>query len=332
MENHNEAQLYNYTTQLLQSHEKLLRDRNRNRAFYQALKATIMKDSHVLDIGSGTGVWAAAAATLGAKRVVAIEQDPLLISVIKKTAADNGVADRVEVIQGDSRQVALDREFDVVVSETIGYLVFDESIVPIMIDARHRFLKEGGTLIPESVSLFAAGAHFRAKTEGLPAGIPIAENYFAALALNVPAGADDFADWHTITSPRELIRVNLNTAKALPTLEDMTARWQRVNLKRINCFAVWGEAKLAPRVTVSTRKTTSWSTMIYRVKPFSHDRGAIEFKLSLTSKSNYWHATFTNGVTHEVQSYSPAFAATELLAKIRTDAKVFRTRTADKDS
>ncbi len=126
MENNAEARLYDHVNQLLAGHEKLLSDANRNRLFYRALKKTISDESSVLDIGSGTGVWAIAAAALGARRVVAIEQDQLLIGLIRTLARDNGVASRVEVIQGDSRQVQLNREFDVVISETMGSLVFDE--------------------------------------------------------------------------------------------------------------------------------------------------------------------------------------------------------------
>jgi len=150
--NEADARLYNHTDQLLKAHETLLSDANRNRPLYRALKKTVTKYSSVLDIGSGTGIWAVAAAKLGARRVVAIEEEVLLIGVIKDLAKENGVADRVEVIQGDSRRVQLGKEFDIVISETVGHLVFDESIASIMIDARTRFLQSGGILIPETVS------------------------------------------------------------------------------------------------------------------------------------------------------------------------------------
>jgi protein arginine N-methyltransferase 1 len=127
-----EARLYDHVNRLLAGHEMLIGDANRNRLFYRALRKNVTGQSSVLDIGSGTGVWAVSAAMMGASRVVAIEQDQLLIGLIKRLARDNGVADRVEVVEGDSRQVLLAREFDVVISETIGNLGFDEQIVPIM--------------------------------------------------------------------------------------------------------------------------------------------------------------------------------------------------------
>src|ERR1044071_4943108 len=136
-----EAKLYAHAAQVLDVHHLLLSDEIRNQKFFEALKSSVTSDSVVLDIGSGSGVWAITAAMLGARRAVAIERDEILPGLIKRLAHDNGVADRVEVVSGDSRQVQLNREFDVVVSETIGNVIFEEQIVPIMADARERFLK-----------------------------------------------------------------------------------------------------------------------------------------------------------------------------------------------
>jgi len=79
-----------------------------------------------LDIGAGTGLWAIAAAKLGAKRVVAIERDELLAALIRNLVRENQVGARVEIAQGDSREITVGRDFDVIISETIGNLGFDE--------------------------------------------------------------------------------------------------------------------------------------------------------------------------------------------------------------
>ena len=322
---HNEVEgrLYNHTNQLLRAHETLLSDGNRNRSFYRALKKTVTKTSSVLDIGSGTGVWAVAAAKLGARRVVAVEEEPLLIGLIKQIARDNGVASKVEVVQGDSRQIQLGKEFDIVISETIGHLVFDEPIVPIMIDARKRFLKSGGILIPRAVALVAAGAHLNIGRQILPASVPIDQSGFQSLSLNSPIALQNRAQLRIRTDPQKLIAVDLMRIEAPPDLDNLAARWQNLDARKINCFAVWAEAALAPRVNVIARHTTSWLPMVYRVKPFSGKRGDIEFRLSLSSKTNYWTATLTSDGAEEVQSFSPAFAAAELLARTRTDHDVF---------
>ena len=321
--NEAEARLYNHTDQLLKGHETLLSDANRNRPLYRALKKTVTKESSVLDIGSGTGIWAVAAAMLGARRVVAIEEELLLIGVIKDLAKENGVADRVEVIQGDSRRVQLGKEFDIVISETVGHLVFDESIASIMIDARTRFLRPGGILIPETVSLVAAAAHLKNRHERLPAGIPMTHSSFESLALNIPIGLNNKARLQIISDPQELVRADFGSISATPDLSSLTARWELPDARRVNCFAVWAEVTLVNGVSITTRQTTSWFPMIYRIKPFEQERGAIEFRLALTSKSNYWTATLSQNQHQEVRSYSPAFAAAELLAHTRTETNVF---------
>ena len=78
--------------------------------------------------------------------------------MIKALAIDNGIANRLEILGGDSQQIRFGKEFDTVISETIGNLGFDEQIVPILLDARERFLKSGGWLIFTSLTLLAAGA------------------------------------------------------------------------------------------------------------------------------------------------------------------------------
>ncbi|MFN6965036.1 MAG: 50S ribosomal protein L11 methyltransferase [Pyrinomonadaceae bacterium] len=137
-----QAHLAEHAHRLLKAHETLLRDAERNRKFYNALRKRVADGARVVDIGSGTGVWAIAAAQLGASRVVAIEADKMLVGLIDELAREHGVADRVEAVQASSFDVSLEREFDVVVSETVGYLGYDEHIVEVMIDARRRFLRD----------------------------------------------------------------------------------------------------------------------------------------------------------------------------------------------
>src|SRR5262249_50762067 len=157
-----------HTHHIFKAHRELLEDGVRNRAFYAALKKRVTSDSVVLDIGSGTGIWAITAALMGARKVVAVERDSLLISLIKNLARENKVRDKLEIIEGDSRKIRLPREFDLFVSETIGNSAFDEEIVPILIDARTRFLKRGAAIIPITVSLLAAPAFLKGGSKKIP--------------------------------------------------------------------------------------------------------------------------------------------------------------------
>jgi ribosomal protein L11 methyltransferase len=73
----------------------------------------------VLDVGTGSGVLAVAAARLGAARVTAVDIDPEALAVTGSNAARNGVAERIDVSLGRWEDVA----FDIVVANlTAGVL------------------------------------------------------------------------------------------------------------------------------------------------------------------------------------------------------------------
>jgi ribosomal protein L11 methyltransferase len=66
--------------------------------------------TRVLDIGTGSGILAVAAALLDAGSVVAIDLDPAAIRCAEETAAANRVADRIHFRTGDFRSPALAAE------------------------------------------------------------------------------------------------------------------------------------------------------------------------------------------------------------------------------
>lgn len=315
-----EAQLYDHTHKLLRAHEVMLRDEVRNRAFYQALQKCVKSASIVLDIGAGVGIWAIAAAKLGAKKVVAVEMDEMLIGLTKVLAKEQGVAERVETVCGSSFDIQLEKEFDIVVSETIGYLGYDEYIVQAMADAQERFLKTGGLLIPETISLFAAAAHLKTGQETVPNGLPFDFNRLAKLNLNSPYLLSSECDLKILSKPQCLIKTNLYQTDKQPSLENLPAKWNDVpNSDFINCFVVWAECRLTENITLSTRETSSWLPTIYRIEPVKGDFPEIEFELSLTKETNHWKATFSNLHNRKIQRYSPKIAASELTLYSRTD-------------
>lgn len=323
-----EAQLYAHTAQVLSVHDLLLSDEVRNKAFFEALRQCVTSESAVLDIGSGTGIWAVIAAKLGARKVVAIERDQLLIGLIRRMAHDNGVADRVTVVNADSRQAQLEREFDVVVSETIGNVIFEEDIVPVMADARARFLTPAGHLIPSAVTLVVAPAYFP-RPAHLPSGISADFDYFDRLRLNspvaltnTPIALNNKTSLRVTGDSRALIDVDLTTSNGVLDLTNLCARWESMDMTDVNCFAVWAQLKLTGSLSISTMDTSSWSTMMYPIRSFEDGQGDLEFRLALTSITNHWSVSLATNGQNKVQSYSPAKAATELLVLARTDQNV----------
>lgn len=65
------------------------------------LEDRVQGGERVIDIGTGSGILAIAAAKLGAATTLAIDNDPFAVGVAQRNVAHNGVARQVEVRQGD---------------------------------------------------------------------------------------------------------------------------------------------------------------------------------------------------------------------------------------
>jgi len=316
-ENLTEAQIYGHVRKLLNDHERMLADGARNAAFYRALKKRVRAGSVVLDIGAGSGIWAIAAAQLGAKTVVAVESNELLLGLIKQLARDCGVGDRVQPVLGYSTALDLPRLFDVVVSETIGFDGFDESIIAIMADARRRFLKPGGALIPESVAIVAAPIYFKPSHTRLPDKTALNFAHFEALNRNAPLHLQKRTDMRLLSSPQRLIDADLYTAEEGFDLSRLQGKWSIAAGAPINAFAAWVECKLAPGVRLSTRSTTSWTPVIYRIAAIPVDATEISLKLAFRPTTAHWEVSAGAGKTQTQQSASPERATQRLLRDLR---------------
>jgi protein arginine N-methyltransferase 1 len=133
----------------------MIADSARMEAFVQALRRAIRPESVVLDIGTGTGIFALLSCQLGARQVYAIEpNDP--IQIAREIAAANGYAERIQFIQNVSTKVTLPEQADVIISDLRGVLPFSGGHLPSITDARRRFLVPGGVLIPLQDTLWVA--------------------------------------------------------------------------------------------------------------------------------------------------------------------------------
>ena len=127
----------------------------RMNAYASALGNAVTPTSVVLDLGSGTGIYALLACRYGARRVYAIEATDA-INLARETAIANDCSDRIVCIQDLSTNVILPERTDVIISDLSGVLPFFRRHIPSIMDARDRFLTPGGVLIPQQDCLRAA--------------------------------------------------------------------------------------------------------------------------------------------------------------------------------
>ncbi|MFL6027502.1 MAG: methyltransferase domain-containing protein [Friedmanniella sp.] len=132
-----------------------LRDRARTSTLAAVIAATVRPGDVVLDAGAGTGILALYAARAGARRVHAVEADPVLCRYLRQTVARNGYADVIEVVQGDVHTFAAPA-VDVALIELVETGLVDEALV-----SAYNALLEAGTLgtrtrcLPSSYATYA---------------------------------------------------------------------------------------------------------------------------------------------------------------------------------
>jgi SAM-dependent methyltransferase len=286
--------------------QTLLGDARRNRAFHRALAARVRPGAAVLDLGAGTGVWAVAAARLGARRVVAVEREAVLVPVIEALARESGVADRVEVVRADARRVRLPRAFDVVVSEMVGNEAFEEGLVPILARARARFLRPGGALVPERVALAAAPVAPPIALGLTPALLPAAS--VASLTAHVPRNLHP-AELAALAPARELLRVDLHEARAGAPLPLARARFRVADGRAVGGLAVWVVIDLAPGVRLSTRGGTHWLPTLLPLEPLPAGPGRLEVEIDWNPPRRRWSFRFEGDRgARAAAAHSPLFA------------------------
>ena len=127
----------------------------RTSAYARALEARISPGAVVLDIGCGPGILSFVSCRAGAAKVYAVEPDDI-IQLARDSAADNGFSDRIKFIQALSTEIDLPEKVDVIVADVHGILPLERKSVVSICDARDRFLKPGGWIIPKSETIWTA--------------------------------------------------------------------------------------------------------------------------------------------------------------------------------
>ena len=137
-------------------HAHMVDDPRRTKPLLAAIAALVRGGDAVLDIGTGTGVLAIAAAKAGARRVWAIDADAEALAAARAAAKTARVLPKIEFVEGLSFDLKLRERADLILCETVGSFAFDENILATLSDAKRRLLTSGGRIIPGRLELWGA--------------------------------------------------------------------------------------------------------------------------------------------------------------------------------
>ncbi|PIC04566.1 50S ribosomal protein L11 methyltransferase [Anoxybacillus flavithermus] len=110
----------------------------------QALEKTVKEGDIVVDVGTGSGILSIAAAMLGAKRVHALDLDPVAVESAKLNVKLNKVQDVVTVSQNNLLD-RVDEQADVIVANILAEIILR------FVDDAYRLLCSGGVFITSGI-------------------------------------------------------------------------------------------------------------------------------------------------------------------------------------
>jgi protein arginine N-methyltransferase 1 len=207
-------------------------------AYREALRRAVKPGSIVVDLGAGPGIMSCLALQLGAGKVYAIDPDDTL-EIGRSIAGANGFDSRVEFHQASSDAVTLPERADVVVADLRGVLPAFNGNFSAMADARERFLKSGGTLIPQRDTLWVALAEAPKKYDDVVGGWS-----FAGLDLSI--GRRMVANsW---------VKSQLTTDQLLST----PVQWAEVDYRNVREAALSGQAETEVRRGGTAHALSLW--------------------------------------------------------------------------
>jgi protein arginine N-methyltransferase 1 len=129
--------------------------------FAAAIEEIVRPDHVVMDLGCGSGLLGLMALRAGAAKVLFVEEGAI-IEVARRTVAEAGFSGRAEFYRRNSFELALPEPVDIVLCDHVGYFGFDYGVIALLADARERFLRPGGIVIPAEVDVWLAAVETEA--------------------------------------------------------------------------------------------------------------------------------------------------------------------------
>jgi hypothetical protein len=236
---------------VVDEHRQYLADDHRVGAFQRAIAEVVRPGDIVLDLGSGTAILGMLACRAGAQRVYSVEETGM-IGLAREIAEANGLAGTIEFVKGYSLRLELPEKVDVVVADQIGRFGFDAGIIEYFTDARTRFLKPGGRMIPSVIDLWIAPVEcaelWRQVAFWSEPHAGLAFTPARALACNTGYGTTLRKD-NLLATP--LVGQSIDPSKCGVGVVSLQASFRAARQGSLHGIGGWFSAQLSPTVRMS---------------------------------------------------------------------------------
>jgi len=150
-------------------YQYMLADHVRMARYREAIDRVVRPGDVVADLGTGLGVLALMAARAGAKRVYGIDNRPRALWVAEHVRKANPGGERVQLVEGDARELELDLDepVSVIVNELIGDFGTDENIYECVAGFARRHLAPDGRIVPERLTTFLVPVEYHDEFRGV---------------------------------------------------------------------------------------------------------------------------------------------------------------------
>lgn len=148
-------QFYSYLSQ----QQNMMQDYVRTATYQRAVLSNCIdfRNKVVLDVGAGSGILSFFAAQAGAKKVYAVEASNMA-RFCEQLVQNNKLAGKIIVVSGKIEEISIPEPVDILISEPMGYMLFNERMLETYVHAR-KFLRPTNSaclMYPTVANLYVA--------------------------------------------------------------------------------------------------------------------------------------------------------------------------------
>jgi type I protein arginine methyltransferase len=280
------------STNLVAYHQSLLQDRERMGAYRRAVHEVVRPGDVVLDLGAGSGALSLFACQAGARRVYAIESGDA-IELAREMSRRHGLQDRIVLVNERSYRARIDEPVDVIVTETFWNFGFGEGMLGAVLDARRRFLREEGRIVPAAFESWLAPAdmpQLYAKLDRWPDEYELDMSLMRSLVMN-NVHQVKVETKALMAEPARFAQMDTSEVEEADVFGEVEFAASRAGT--IHGLVGWFSATLSPSVRLATappNPAPNWGHAFFPLdEPVRVERGdRLEASVRSTSNGDVW--------------------------------------------